>query len=73
MQTGKNYTNDMKFTIWQEKIMVENIIIQSLTNRVSGRLGHPESGFGQPELEVWLPGGQPTFFYQIFLMDLQSV
>ena len=43
--------------------MVENIIIQGLTNRMSGHLGQPESSAGQPELEVLLGGGQPFLGY----------
>ena len=52
--------------------MVENIIIQGLTNRVSGHLGQPESGSGQPELAIWLPGGQPRFL-TVFLLNISNV
>ena len=47
MQTGKNDTNDMKFANFATGNYGRNIIIQGLTNRVSGHSGQPESGSGQ--------------------------
>ena len=52
MQTGKNDTNDMTFANLTTENYGRNIIIQGLTNQASGCLGQPESGSGQPELEV---------------------
>ena len=50
----------------------KHIMIQGLTN-VSGRPGQQEKGSEQPQLGVWLPGGQPRYSYVFFLINRVNI